>query len=288
MTKENIYIKTLQFGADNFKEGVTYNQVREYLGKDAPPEGSNHELSFLNWFFDNFHQQELLSLERKNASSGKWLAIATLKKYYDKQAHMTGEAHQNLIEYIELQEARNSSKKSMIVAIIAIILTIITISIDIFKPFSNSSTNTQPQNKEQTFNTSTIEVNQSEYFNFIENQLKEIKAKQGINWLYYQPAIVNYSSNSTANPPLPPTLINCKFSDIQFTIQLDSLKIINQPDFFDYTNKPDKDSLFNMYGKGIIFSLPFTTSSSSNNYVDYEIINWQDCGTGNYNRLEYK
>ena len=83
------------------------------------------------------------------------------------------------------------------------------------------------ENTEQTFSTSSVEVNQDEYFNFIENQLKEIKTKQGINWLYYQPAIVNYSCKSTTNPPLPPTLINCKFSDTQFNIQLDSLKVIN-------------------------------------------------------------
>ncbi len=67
MKASNIYVDVLKYGADNLNRGVTYTEAISYLGQKAPR--GDFELYFNNWFYDNFHSENIPVLKKKQSET---------------------------------------------------------------------------------------------------------------------------------------------------------------------------------------------------------------------------
>lgn len=134
----NIYIYCLQRGFEN-KSGVTYRQIKnEIIDKfkvDFIPE---FELGFRIWFFENFYEpeaemklifekSELFEL-RIDAETG----IIPFEEYTDSKVYLKGDATLKYLDYMELIDARKSSKQAFLFSTISIMLAICAIVIQAF------------------------------------------------------------------------------------------------------------------------------------------------------------
>lgn len=142
--ENNIYIKSLEFGVQNMKDGVSYLEMLEYLSICNLQPDNLFENYYANWFFENFFIE---SLHRYTSEHGYKFAFRKeeLDKYKQEKAILTGNAYQNYIDYLELKEARKSSKKAFNTAIAAIILTFISVIFQIIT-YNYSSKNQKTAN----------------------------------------------------------------------------------------------------------------------------------------------
>ncbi len=122
MKKDDLYIAILKHGYDKIREGVTYSSVWQYLnglGYDVGPDDNTplyHRI-----FHETFSHQK-----------GK-----EFRKQIDRdtKCFIDMEAYFQLLEYIELKEARSASKKATYFAFAAIVISIVAMGFSIY--FSN-------------------------------------------------------------------------------------------------------------------------------------------------------
>lgn len=135
---KNIYIHCLQRGFEN-KNGVTYRQIKnEIIDKfkmDFTPE---FELGFRIWFFENFYEPDAemrLVFEKNELYELKIdtkTGIIPFEEYIDSKVYLKGEATLKYLDYLELIDARKSSKQAFLFSIISIMIAICAIFMQAF------------------------------------------------------------------------------------------------------------------------------------------------------------
>ncbi|MCK4345989.1 MAG: hypothetical protein KAX05_11950 [Bacteroidales bacterium] len=122
-TQENIYIDALEYGVRNLKKGISYTDLENYLKeKDYNIEGEFAKY-FKTWFYSTFFndpqtKNAIRALSGDTSISG-WLD----KSPYDEdKSPLMAEGYFNLMDYKELEEARESSRKAHKTAIWAIFI----------------------------------------------------------------------------------------------------------------------------------------------------------------------
>ena len=130
--KDDFVIKMLKYGAEDLSsggDGITVNDLKEKLEKDGysfkEPKG-NFKLGYI-----------LKHAFKQLRSDGKH--CLQIESYF------------NLLEYIELKEARQSSKRAMWAAIIAIALSFCSFIVSIY--YSDKSANSPVKLDQTQFNT---------------------------------------------------------------------------------------------------------------------------------------
>lgn len=94
MTKSNIYIDVLNYGAENLNRGITYEEAIRYLGNRAPK--GDFEMYFNNWFYDNFHSENIPALKKKQSET-VILTKEELSEANTQQVFLTSSAYFKLI-----------------------------------------------------------------------------------------------------------------------------------------------------------------------------------------------
>jgi hypothetical protein len=125
MKKTNIYLEVLKYGAENLSRGITYNDAVKYLGYNAP--GGDFELYFNNWFYDNFHSENVPVLKKKQNEN----VILTKEDLSEANGHvvfLTSNAYFKYMTY----SADNMPKETMISLIFASVSLVISIAIYLF------------------------------------------------------------------------------------------------------------------------------------------------------------
>lgn len=136
---DNIYIKTLKLGFEN-PFGITLKQVIENAKLSNRLDYTNNhnvefKLTFLLWFYTNFHSRQINSIT--NIANIKNNINGTISKEINKTAIINGDAVNKYIDYVELSDARKSSRKATNIAYTSIAIASISIIVQ-FIPLKDS------------------------------------------------------------------------------------------------------------------------------------------------------
>lgn len=126
MDENDSYIALLELGKNNVLEGVSYKEIRDYLYKHGYFSDEN-ELRLKTLIISCFHLYD-----SGNSISSGW-------EFFDNNSDtrlcLDLESYFSFLEYVELNEARQSSKIAHVWSVIAMIISIITLLASIY--FSN-------------------------------------------------------------------------------------------------------------------------------------------------------
>ena len=114
---ENIYIETLKIGVANLDAGISYNEVKRQLNHPIPNE--EFETAYINWFYSNFFESNV-HLNVKTFNTNHIVILKSFKGYNNETAHITGEAIFMYYQYLEVKEARSSSRTATRISLIAL------------------------------------------------------------------------------------------------------------------------------------------------------------------------
>jgi len=118
----NIYLQSLKIGIDNLEKGISFNQLQsELIRQNIWIKERSFEWYFLYWFFDNFYCIEV----QKRKDENKSLDYTLYEQQRITPCFIKGESMMQYIDFIELQEARASSKNARKLAMFAISISII-------------------------------------------------------------------------------------------------------------------------------------------------------------------
>ncbi len=149
----NRYIKAMEIGNKYEKEGISYfDLIKQITGSEEKKFARESEITFFIWFVDNFNTAEpSLTYHSMQGLIAGYLSVNETNKTYHKLSHsaykvlhedlgkkwfLNGQASKQYIDYLELVEARSSSKKAIGIAIVAILITGIISFLDYTKPDS--------------------------------------------------------------------------------------------------------------------------------------------------------
>ncbi len=121
---ENIYIYVLELGYKK-QNGITYTDVKNDIVKKFDIDFSfEFERNFRKWFFENFFEKEaensLLSINKTGHHSH--IVNLPFERSLNNIAFIKGDAINKYVDYLELRDARISSRKATNLAIISIII----------------------------------------------------------------------------------------------------------------------------------------------------------------------
>ena len=132
--QETIYNKALEFGANNIKEGVTYNELLNYLKENKLDVNDGVARSFHVWFYETFYVSGIY--ERRNDPSGMGVFNEDVLRGKDNtKGFLTGEAYLKYLDFLEYRQALKSAKQSSNLAKIAIAISAILALIQIVLQF---------------------------------------------------------------------------------------------------------------------------------------------------------
>lgn len=101
----------LRYGSQKMKEGVSYNEVKDYLLKKGDDLNEYNEDSIKLWFCRSFyHVQATYNAERVlrgETTNGKFNLV--FSQHLDDKVSLMGHAYMEYIDYVELKEAREAS-----------------------------------------------------------------------------------------------------------------------------------------------------------------------------------
>ena len=120
--KKNIYIAALEIGEINIEKGISFNELKLKLQNRGFHFNKEFELSFLLWYYENFYVEKITEYMSNDGARRAFYHGSKYNNYKDSKGIVTGQAMMNLLEYQELKEARDSSKKAHKIAIAAIII----------------------------------------------------------------------------------------------------------------------------------------------------------------------
>lgn len=109
--QDNIYFQSYEYGF-NHPEGVTYNELVQYLSSKGHSFDKNRTSYFQHWFFLNFFSGsatwQVQRLEHGEYSHGN----VNLRDYLDTKAVMTGEALLRYVDMVELMQTREQAAEA--------------------------------------------------------------------------------------------------------------------------------------------------------------------------------
>ncbi|MEM9992030.1 MAG: hypothetical protein AAF738_09710 [Bacteroidota bacterium] len=107
MDKPNVYVRTLQLGAQDMEGGTTFNAIRKILQEEYYQ--SYTSVAYRLWFFDNFYCEEL---EQRQGSSNRVWVLKMHPECYDAKAYLKGDAYLKLLEWEQMQQREKIIKAS--------------------------------------------------------------------------------------------------------------------------------------------------------------------------------
>jgi|SRR5690606_16538487 len=159
---KNRYIIAMEIGNENEGNGVTYHElVKELEKRRGEPLTKYGECTFMQWFLENYstpskpkdinlmyrYKYCIEYVKQKHGENFADEIKSSISKYkknvLDIKTFLNGDASKKYIDYLELVEARQSSKKAIKKANTSIWIAIITMFISIV--FSIWNINTQPK-----------------------------------------------------------------------------------------------------------------------------------------------
>jgi len=121
--QENIYIDALEFGVRNLKDGISYNVLKNHLEKKGYNIEGKFAKYFRTWFYSTFFNDPQTKDAIRALSGDSSISGYIEESQYDKdKSPLMAEGYFNLMDYKELEEARESSRQAQKTAKWAIII----------------------------------------------------------------------------------------------------------------------------------------------------------------------
>jgi len=122
-TQENIYIDALEYGVRNLKDGISYNDLEEHLKEKGYNIEGKFAKYFKTWFYSTFFNDPQTKDAIRALSGDSSISGYIDESQYDEdKSPLMAEGYFNLMDYKELVEARESSKRAQKTAKWAIII----------------------------------------------------------------------------------------------------------------------------------------------------------------------
>jgi len=181
MTKPNIYIKALEIGFNSGNDGISYNELSEQLKKY---EFNLNDKAFWIWYLANFEHEERAYFSVDPCSSRTITETSKSIAY-----ELCADSVMKFIEYLELKESRESTKKALKQAKIAIIIAIVSIILNLLQSvLSSELTSDNFYNRQKNTKTDLVLESQVkeelEYSNSLSdelnNRLEKLKVRDTI------------------------------------------------------------------------------------------------------------
>lgn len=174
--RNNIYIESLEIGISYLENGVSYIELKEILvSKGFSIEGIFEDY-FYYWFYKNFFVEGIYGRINQKSTVAEKKYKHLYKEFESKKAFLTGSAHQDYIDYIELKDARKFSKKAIGIASAALVVTLIAL---IFSIIFNQKTIRDKESLEKLETQYQEEVLEklSKFYNIYEEKSKSLEMK---------------------------------------------------------------------------------------------------------------
>lgn len=129
----------MEIGLANEKEGISYHDLLEKIEAKFDTLNIGAEKTFLSWFLENFSSEDgktknkyilayhiyyMADKHQSDAATGHQQdEINEIRTLLSKKYWLDGTASKQYVDYLELVEARTSSKKAIGIAIVAILIT---------------------------------------------------------------------------------------------------------------------------------------------------------------------
>lgn len=135
--ENNIYAYCLEKGINHFND-ITYNKILKELKNNFKNISfdENFEFSFRLWFFQNFFEKEAerslnyyLAKGTSTWNSGDKLPF---EESVNEKVYIKGDTYMKYIDYLELIDARKSSKSAFILSCISIMIALLSVLYQIF------------------------------------------------------------------------------------------------------------------------------------------------------------
>lgn len=122
-TQQNIYIDTLEYGVRNLKDGISNNDLEKHLKEKGYNIDGKFGKYFKTWFYSTFFNDPQTKKAIRALSGDTSISVYIEESQYDKDpSPLMAEGYFNLMDYKELEEARESSKQAQKTAKWAIII----------------------------------------------------------------------------------------------------------------------------------------------------------------------
>ncbi len=122
-TQQNIYIDALEYGVNNLKEGISYNDLEKHLKEKGYNIKGKFAKYFKTWFYSTFFNNPQTKKAIRALSGDTSISGYIEESQYDKdKSPLMAEGYFNLMDYKELEEARESSRQAQKTAKWAIII----------------------------------------------------------------------------------------------------------------------------------------------------------------------
>jgi len=128
---KNIYINSLELGYNNSSNGISFNDIVKQL--DINLSNDRFKLNYTIWFYSNFYNEfiEKYVIGSNNfPNSNNRISTATIEnisKHNNEISFIKGDSVNKYIDYVELRDARVSSRKAIRIAYTSIIIALLSI-----------------------------------------------------------------------------------------------------------------------------------------------------------------
>jgi hypothetical protein len=154
----NIYLKSLEIGYNNI-DGVSFNKLVEKVNNPLFKNNEKLLFHFNIWFYTNFYNENAYSdvlLHNTFANhSGKIIFSdkERITKYNNELSFIKGDSISKYIEYVELKEARKSSKNAFRISILSLAIACASVVIPIIIANNQKPLVNKPQTEKRNSTT---------------------------------------------------------------------------------------------------------------------------------------
>lgn len=132
--KSSIYTETLRIGFENSATGISFNEIVKRLDIDLSD--SSFKVNYTIWFYLNFYNSENEKFENDYKITAIQLNTIGLQEieritFNGEKSYIKGDAINKYIDFVELQNARKSSRIATFISISSVAIAISSIVIQI-------------------------------------------------------------------------------------------------------------------------------------------------------------
>lgn len=129
--EDSIYIKCLKKGFNAPPEGISFNEMIQYLVAEGHPEANTHDFKchFYVWFFDNFFQHAIYydRMMQRQPPMWPWAYRETVENgkpnpQLEVKSPMMFPAQESYLNYLSLEATKSKSTLAVRIALAAMIL----------------------------------------------------------------------------------------------------------------------------------------------------------------------
>ena len=136
--KNSVYLETLRLGYENSSNGISFNDIVKELNIDLSDNSfyGNYVFWFYSNFFNKLNETPCVMEDRITSSHYDDYLINSekVKRFNAEKSYIKGDAINKYIDFVELQDARKSSRIATRISLISVAIAIVSIIVSALHP----------------------------------------------------------------------------------------------------------------------------------------------------------